>query len=63
MTVKKILISQNPPRVLNGYQALKEKYGVDIDFHPFFKIVPLSLKEFRTEKINIPWHPMRSPQM
>lgn len=56
MTVKKILISQNPPRVLNGYQALQEKYGVEIDFRPFFKIVPLSLKEFRTEKINIPEH-------
>ncbi len=54
MTVKKILISQNPPRVLNGYQALKDKYGVEIDFRPFFKIVPLSLKEFRPQKINIP---------
>ena len=54
MTVKKILISQNPPRVLNGYQALMDKFGVEIDFRPFFKIVPLSLKEFRTEKLNIP---------
>ena len=56
MTVKKILISQNPPRVLNGYQAIKDKYGAEIDFRPFFRIVPLSLKEFRTEKINIPGH-------
>ena len=35
------------------YDALKEKYGVEIDFKPFFVIEPLSSREFRTQRINI----------
>ena len=35
------------------YDALKEKYGVEIDFRPFFVIEPLSSREFRTQRINI----------
>lgn len=29
------------------------KHGVNIDFQPFFKVEPLSAKEFRLQKINI----------
>lgn len=35
------------------YVALREKYGVQIDFKPFFLIEPLSSKEFRAQKLNI----------
>ncbi len=35
------------------YSALSEKYGVKIDFRPFFLIEPLSSREFRTQRINI----------
>lgn len=35
------------------YAALTEKYGVAIDFKPFFLIEPLSSREFRTQRVNI----------
>ena len=35
------------------YEALKEKYGVQIDFMPFFLIEPLSSREFRAQRINV----------
>jgi len=53
MDIKKILVSQNAPRVLTQYQAVSEKYGVNFDFRPFFKIEPLSSREFRTQRLNL----------
>ena len=53
MNIKKILVSQNAPRVLTQYEAVSEKFGVTFDFHPFFKIEPLSSREFRAQRINI----------
>ena len=50
----KILISQKAPSNINIYKALEEKYGVTIDFQPFFIIEPLSAKEFRSQRINLP---------
>ena len=38
---------------LSPYSALSEKFGVQIDFHPFFLIEPLTSREFRTQRINI----------
>lgn len=35
------------------YDVLKDKFGVDIEFRPFFLIEPLSSREFRTQRINI----------
>lgn len=35
------------------YTALVEKYGVDIEFRPFFKNVPLSSREFRSQRVNL----------
>jgi uroporphyrinogen-III synthase len=52
-SAKKILVSQNAPSNMALYDALKEKYGVEIDFKPFFVIEPLSSREFRTQRINI----------
>lgn len=53
MTVKKILISQQTPLNTSPYSALAEKYGVDIEFKPFFLIEPLSSREFRAQRINL----------
>ncbi len=53
MNIKKILVSQNAPRVLTQYEAVSEKFGVTFDFRPFFKIEPLSSREFRAQRINI----------
>ena len=50
----KILISQKTPSNLNAYNALEEKYGVRLEFHPFFKIEPLTAKEFRSQRLNLP---------
>lgn len=53
MSVKKILISQSQPKAASPYDNLKEKYGTEFDFVPFFKTEPVSSREFRAEKINI----------
>ena len=53
MAVKKILVSQNTPRVLTPYQAVTEKYGVTFDFRPFFAVEPLTSREFRSQRVNL----------
>lgn len=39
---------------LASFESLHEKYDATVDFHPFFIIEPLSAKEFRAERINLP---------
>lgn len=51
--MNRILISQNTPSNLAPYNALKEKFGVDFEFFPFYKIEPLSSMEFRAQHVNI----------
>ena len=53
MSIKKILVSQNAPRVLTQYESVTEKYGATFDFRPFFKIEPLTSREFRAQRINV----------
>ncbi len=53
MNIKKILISQSTPINQLPYDALKENFGVKIDFIPFFLIEPINSKEWRTQKINV----------
>lgn len=38
---------------LAPYSALEEKYGVDIEFRPFYLIEPLTSREFRAQRLNI----------
>ena len=52
MNINSILVSQNAPRVLTQYQTVSEKFGVTFEFRPFFKIVPLTSREFRAQRIN-----------
>ena len=53
MSINKILVSQNAPRGLTQYSAVTEKFGVNFEFRPFFKIEPLTSREFRAQRINI----------
>lgn len=53
MSVKNILISQQQPTTASPYTSIEEKFGVNFDFKPFFKIAPLSSREFRSQRINI----------
>ncbi len=53
MKVNKIIISQTAPMDQTPYTALREKYGVQIDFRPFFLIEPLSSREFRAQRLAI----------
>lgn len=53
MKNKKILISQPSPKNGSPYTDLIAKYGIDIDFIPFFRVEPVESKEFRLQKINI----------
>ena len=52
MSIQKILVSQNAPRVLTQYQAVTDKFGADFEFRPFFMIEPLTSREFRAQHIN-----------
>lgn len=54
MSVKKILVSQATPAGQPQYTELCKKFGVEIDFHPFYVIEPLSSREFRAQHINLP---------
>jgi len=53
MSIKNILVSQTAPRVLTQYQTVSDKFGVEFKFHPFFRVEPLSSREFRAQRINI----------
>ena len=53
MKIKKILISQPQPTNGSPYTELSTKFNIQVDFFPFFKVEPISAKEFRLQKINI----------
>lgn len=50
----KILVSQQVPSNFAPFEAIESKYGASLEFHPFYVTEPLSAKEFRAEKINLP---------
>ena len=39
---------------MSPYETLQKKYGAKLDFHPFFLIEPLTSREFRAQRINLP---------
>lgn len=56
-SVASILVSQPKPRNENSpYFKLAEKFKLKIDFRPFIQIEPVSLKEFRQQKVDILKH-------
>lgn len=55
--LKSILVSQPAPVDENSpYLTLAKKYNLTIDFRPFIKIEPISLNEFRKQKVGILEH-------
>ena len=57
MKIKKILVSQpRPTAEKSPYFDLEEKFGVQVVFRPFIKVVGLSSKEFRQTKVPITEH-------
>lgn len=50
----KVLVSQHTPTNMAPFEMLQEKFGVEVEFHPFFVMEALSGKEFRAKKINLP---------
>lgn len=58
MKIKNILISQPAPAVVEKspfYEIIK-KYNAKIDYSPFIKVVGVSLKEFRSQRVEILSH-------
>ncbi len=53
MKLKNILISQPSPINGSPYTEITTKYGVNVDFLPFFKIETIEARDFRSQKINI----------
>lgn len=39
---------------MSQYSAIEERFGVKLDFHPFFLIEPLTSREFRAQRVNFP---------
>ena len=54
MKIKKVLVSQpKPASTKSPYYDIAKTHGVEIDFHPFIKVVSVSVNEFRQQKISI----------
>ena len=52
--VRSILVSQPEPKADDSpYLKLSEKYSIKIDFRPFIHIEPVSVKDFRKQKVDI----------
>lgn len=56
MKIKKIIIPQPAPQNNSPYDALVEKHNIEIEFTPFFKVVPVELKELKSQKIDPSHH-------
>ena len=52
MKEKRIIIPQPAPQNASPYSDLIENYNVQIEFTPFFKVVPIEVKEFKLQKID-----------
>ncbi len=55
LKIKTILVSQPAPAVIekSPFYDISEKYGAKVDYHPFIKVVGVSLKEFRSQRVEI----------
>ena len=52
--IKRILVSQpEPTDPKSPYHQMSERYGLSLTFKPFFTIEPVTVREFRDQKINI----------
>lgn len=57
LKVKTILVTQPKPETEKSpYFDLAKKHNLKIDFRPFIQVEPISAKDFRKDKVNIPEH-------
>ena len=58
LKVKKVLVSQPRPAILekSPFYELSQKYDVEITYKPFIRVVGVSLKEFRAQRVEILSH-------
>lgn len=56
--IKKILVSQPKPAVIekSPFFEIAGKYGLEIEYLPFIKVVGISLKEFRSQRVDVLSH-------
>ncbi len=58
MKARRILVSQPQPAILekSPFYELSQKYDVDVAYKPFIRVVGVSLKEFRAQRVEILTH-------
>ncbi len=58
LKIKNILVSQPVPAIpdRSPFQELIDKYHVQIDYRPFIKVVPVNVKEFLSQRVDILSH-------
>ncbi len=53
MALKNILISQPLPTGTSPYNDIESKYGVKVDFQPFFRVEGVSRRDFVSQRIEV----------
>ena len=53
MEIKRILISQKEPSGASPYTDLIAKWGLTVDFHPFFRVEGVSVRDFVAQRVTI----------
>lgn len=58
MKIKNILVSQPAPVIAekSPYNEIVQKHRLEVEFHPFIKVQGVSLKEFRSQRVEILEH-------
>ncbi len=57
LNIKKVLVSQPKPETEKSpYFDIAEKFGLQMVFRPFIKVEGVSVKDFRTQRVNILAH-------
>lgn len=58
MKVKRVLVSQPKPAIVEKapFYELSHKYNVEVAYRPFIRVVGVSLKEFRAQRVEILSH-------
>ena len=51
MEIKRVLISQPEPSGASPYTELISKWGLTIDFRPFFRVEGVSVRDFVAQRV------------
>lgn len=54
--IKKVLFTIQKPERLNPYSEILKKYEVECEFRPFYAMEPISIEEFKKQKLHILEH-------